>query len=191
MIKLSLYYLGHRGGCTMNLVEILTDKSIKKMAARGLIVEGILDGSFGLAAIRQAAEVLKANKVATILEAIEEISNKAMMPLEEGFLEFAKAYVKSENNSCKREASRIVGNLAAQYPQALDDVIPALLENTHDEGTVVRWGSAYALSRIILLDAYSETALCDQVKAICEAEKENGVKNQYVKALKKLVRRKH
>lgn len=174
----------------MDLVEILTDKSIKKMAARGLIVEGILDGSFGLAAIRQAAEVLKANKVATILEAIEEISNKAMMPLEEGFLEFAKAYVKSENNSCKREASRIVGNLAAQYPQALDDVIPALLENTHDEGTVVRWGSAYALSRIILLDAYSETALCDQVKAICEAEEENGVKNQYVKALKKLARRK-
>ena len=97
----------------MDLVEILTDKSIKKMAARGLIVEGILDGSFGLAAIRQAAEVLKANKVATILEAIEEISNKAMMPLEEGFLEFAKAYVKSENNSCKREASRIVGNMAA------------------------------------------------------------------------------
>ena len=47
----------------MDLVEILTDKSIKKMAARGLIVEGILDGSFGLAAIRQAAEVLKANKV--------------------------------------------------------------------------------------------------------------------------------
>lgn len=170
----------------MDLVEILTDKSIKKMAARGLIVEGILDGSFGLAAIRQAAELLKANKIATILEAIEEISNKAMMPLEEGFLEFAN----SENNSCKREASRIVGNMAAQYPQSLDDVIPALLENTHDEGTVVRWGSAYALSRIILLDAYSETALCDQVKAICEAEEENGVKNQYVKALKKLARRK-
>lgn len=80
--------------------------------------------------------------------------------------------------------------MAAQYPQSLDDVIPALLENTHDEGTVVRWGSAYALSRIILLDAYSGTALCDQVKDICEVEEENGVKNQYVKALKKLARRK-
>lgn len=114
----------------MKLVDILSDKSIKKMAARTMIVDGILKGEYTMEEIGAASKVLKDNKVAAILEAIEEISNKKRMDLSEEYLEFAKGYVSSSDNACKREASRIIGNLAGQYPQAVHDAIPALLENT-------------------------------------------------------------
>ena len=66
----------------------------------------------------------------------------------------------------------------------LEGAVEALLKNTRDEGTVVRWGSAYALARIIVLEPYKNSALVQTVREIYEAEKENGVKNQYKKALK-------
>lgn len=172
----------------MTLVEILSDKSIKKMAARKMITEGILDGRYSMDEIATAVKVLKENKVATILEAIEEISNKKLADLSREYLEFAMGYIASPDNSCKREASRIVGNLAAQYPQTIREAIPALLENTKSEGTVVRWGSAYALSRIIVLKEYCDSNLYEKLLSICENEEENGVKHQYIKALKKIKR---
>lgn len=177
-----------KGEEQMKLVDILSDKSIKKMAARTMIVEGILRGEYEIEEIGAASKVLKDNKVAAILEAIEEISNKKLMNLSEEYLEFAKGYVSSSDNACKREASRIIGNLAGQYPQVVRNAIPALLENTQAEGTVVRWGSAYALSRIIVLEEYRDTDLYERIVSVCEREQENGVKNQYVKALKKIKR---
>lgn len=41
------------------------------------------------------------------------------MDLSEEYLEFAKGYVTSNDNACKCEASRIVGNLASRYPLAV------------------------------------------------------------------------
>ena len=45
------------------------------------------------------------------------------------------------------------------------------------------WGSAYALSRIILLEEYRNTDLYEELVIICDNEQENGVRNQYLKAL--------
>ena len=156
------------------------------MDARGMIVDGILHGTFDMEEIESASREWKEKQISVILEAVEEISNKRLMDLSIGYLEFAKKYVSSGDNSCKRESSRIVGNLASRYPQALGDCIPALLENAKAEGTVIRWGSAYALSRIIVLEEYANTDLYEILAAICENEPENGVKNQYLKALKKI-----
>ena len=94
-------------------------------------------------------------------------------------------YILSSDNSCKREASRIVGNLADKFPTKLDDAIIALLQNTDNEGTVIRWASAYALSRIIVIPQYAKSSLFEQISDLCAKENESGVKNQYIKALKK------
>lgn len=120
------------------------------------------------------------------MEAIEEISNKGLTALSLDYLEFAKKYISSKENSCKRESSRIVGNLASKFPQAVRDCIPALLDNAKDDGTVIRWSSAYVLSRIILLEEYSNTELYEELVSICDKEQENGVRNQYLKAFKKI-----
>ena len=52
-----------------------------------------------------------------------------------------------------------------------------MLTNTTDSGTVVRWGSAYALARIIVLEHYRNSGLVQTVREIYEAEEESGVKN--------------
>lgn len=156
------------------------------MEARTQIIDSILKGETGIEEISQAANMLKDNTVAVILEALEEISNKKLLTLSEDYLRLAIGYAASIDNTCKREASRIIGNMAAAYPQAVQDAIPALLENARAEGTVVRWGSAYALSRIIVLENYRDSDLYDSVHDICENEENTGIKNQYLKAFKKI-----
>lgn len=74
----------------MKLVDILSDKSIKKMAPRTMIVDGILKGEHIIEEICAASKILKNNKVAAILEAVEKISNKRLMDLRKEYLEFAK-----------------------------------------------------------------------------------------------------
>lgn len=172
----------------MKLADILSDRHVKRMTARGMITDGIVKGVYTIEEICAASEVFGDKKVSVILEAIEEISNKGLMDLSETYLDLAKGYVSSADNACKREASRIIGNLSARYPQAVQDAIPALLENAEAEGTVVRWASAYALSRIIVLKEYCNTDLYGKLLSVCEGEQENGVKNQYLKALRKIRR---
>ncbi|MGG0643780.1 HEAT repeat domain-containing protein [Sporosarcina gallistercoris] len=172
----------------MNIVELVNNKSLKAMEKRIQIIEILLEDNLSLQELITICDSLKDKQIAIILEAIEEITNKKMKQLDPAYIDFVEKYILSDNNSCKREASRIVGNLAEQYPNKLDSVIQCLIKNTTDDSTVVRWGSAYALSRIIVLTEYANTDLYDQISDICEKEQNNGVKNQYVKALKKAVK---
>ena len=68
---------------------------------------------------------------------------------------------------------------------SLDYAIEPLMRNTSDEGTVIRWAAAYALSRIVILDRYAKSDLYNRLVTVCDREEDNGVKNQYLKALKK------
>lgn len=166
----------------MSVVEILTQKEIKKIEARNRIAQEIIECGCN----PEDVGALKDVQVGTFLEAVEMLTGEKRVKLGKEYLSFAKRFILSENNSCKREASRIVGNMAADYPEMLDDAVPALLVNARSDGTVVRWSSAYALSRIVLLDRFSCSDLVRTVKDIYETETESGVKNQYAKALKRL-----
>ncbi len=123
-------------------------------------------------------------KISLLLEAIEEVSRSKEFVLEEEYLKLSERYILSSDPSCKREASRIVGNLAAAFPENLDHAITALLQNANHDGTVIRWASAYALSRIVIIPRYARGPLFEEISDLYEKEKENGVKNQYAKALK-------
>ncbi|MBQ1452428.1 MAG: hypothetical protein IIZ23_00515, partial [Ruminococcus sp.] len=126
----------------MDVFEILNDKSIKKLEARKLIADSISDGSFSLSDFSGRAEELKDKQTATFLEAVESVTGQKDSRLGVEYLKFVEKYILSDNNSCKREASRIVGNMAHLYPDELGVAIEALLKNTSVSGTVVRWGSA-------------------------------------------------
>ena len=169
----------------MNIIELLKDKSFKGTERRQAVVNMIVSGELTVNEVAAIATNNGEKQIATILEAVEEVSNKHLCPLEAAWLQWAEPYISSENNSCRREASRIVGNMAAQYPDLLDEAIERLMKNTSDEGTVIRWAAAYALSRIVILDRYAKSDLYDRLVAVCDREEDNGVKNQYLKALKK------
>jgi hypothetical protein len=60
------------------------------------------------------------------------------------------------------------------------------LINTDDKSTVVRWCAAYALSEIALHNNELQEELKSRFKQIILKEKNNGVKNVYLKTLNKI-----
>jgi hypothetical protein len=71
------------------------------------------------------------------------------------------------------------------FPDNLDVAIQYLMSNTKDDSTVIRWGSAYGLSRIMQIPKYANSDFYDVLTDLCEQEQENGVKNQLLNGLKK------
>ena len=81
---------------------------------------------------------------------------------------------------------RAIGNLAQKYPTKTEKAIPKLLINTQDEGTVVRWCAAFAISEIAKNNVASQGLLKVKMQELIAAEKNNGVRNVYLKSLRKI-----
>ena len=79
-----------------------------------------------------------------------------------------------------------IGNLAQKYPTEVEKAIPRLLVNTKDKSTVVRWCAAFALTEIEKGNPAIRQELGPEIDEIVQNEKNNGVKNVYLKALKSM-----
>ena len=167
----------------MNIPHLLSDKSIKASQKREQISNSIENNNITIEEIKKFTTDDKG--IGTILEAMEALSQKNPEIADIEWLNYACANILSKSNTVKREASRVAGNIAHLFPDSIAETIRNLLKNTKDESTVVRWGSAYALGRIILISQYANSVLFDKLVDLAENEIENGVKNQYLSGLKK------
>lgn len=79
-----------------------------------------------------------------------------------------------------------IGNLAKKYPVETEKAIPKLLVNTKDKSTVVKWCAAFAISEIAKNNMSAQSMLLPKMQEIFKAEQNNGVKNVYLKAIKKI-----
>ena len=165
----------------MNIIEILSDKSLKSIEKRKLMVTGLLSEEFTVGTLPQLNDV----QTGIALEAMEEISQKEATIINENWLKFAEKYIDSGNNTLKREAARVTGNIAHIFSEKLEGIIPKLLQNAENESTVIRWSSGYSLGRIIQIPKFAKSDLFDILSKIAENEQDNGVKNQYLNGLKK------
>jgi hypothetical protein len=77
-----------------------------------------------------------------------------------------------------------LGYVARQFPDLAERAVPKLMHNTRDESTVVRWCAAFALSEITMHNMKLQKKLLTTIEEIAEKEKNNGVKNVYLKASK-------
>jgi len=77
-----------------------------------------------------------------------------------------------------------IGNLSQKFPKEVEKAVPKLLVNTGDKSTVVRWCAAFALSEIAKNNPRVRKELVPKIEGIVKNEKNNGVKNIYLKALK-------
>ena len=102
----------------------------------------------------------------------------------EPYLEFVIEQIKYKAPRVKWEASEIVANIAKLFPDKAAKAIPNLTENTKDGGTVVRWSAAYGLTEIAKANPKTRQELIPLFEKMVYREKQNGVKNVYVKALK-------
>jgi hypothetical protein len=77
-----------------------------------------------------------------------------------------------------------IGNLAQKYPTQVEKAIPQLVVNTKDKSTVVRWCAAFALTEIVKNNSKVRKELGSRIEEIVKNEKNNGVKNVYLNALR-------
>ncbi len=169
----------------MDIIQRLNNKGTKSVEKRAEIAEAIRKKLITIQEIQALKAILNDKKMALVLEAMEAVSNKNPEIADEEWLKLAQDFIPSQSNNIKREASRIVGNIAHLFPNDLHVAIQYLFENTKNDSTVVRWGSAYALARIIRIPQYSVSDLYDKIVDLSEKEQENGVKNQLLVGLKK------
>lgn len=168
----------------MEILEILNNKGLKAKDKRTEIANRINNNEIMIEDII-SIDGLNEKQTGIILEVIEEITRKKPQMATPACFSYVERLISSDSNTLKREASRIVGNIAHLFPENLNEAIQKLLGNSNDESTVVRWGSAYALGRIIVIPEYANSELFDQISLISENEADNGVKNQYLNHIKK------
>jgi hypothetical protein len=134
--------------------EILHDKNSKATQKRAQVAEMLREKALTMDDIMAAIATDK--DVAAVLEAMEEVSRVEPSLPDDGWLSFAEEHIESASNTLKKEASRAIGNVAHLYPDKLAGIVQKLLANSGDDGTVVRWGSAYALARIVQIPAFAK-----------------------------------
>lgn len=170
----------------MDIKELFNNKSIKGIEKVKQMSLAISNKEILIEEIIDIRKTLKDSEIAFCMEAIEAVTNFNPEISNIEYLKFASSYIESKSNSLKRESSRVIGNIAIRYPNDLDKPIQSLLNNANDEGTVIRWSAAYALSKIITIPKYLNSDLLDKLKEISEKEEKNSIKNIYLKAFKKL-----
>lgn len=164
---------------------VLANKEMKAIEKRKAIIEMIAANDLTVKELEAESVDLDSKQQGILFEAIEAMTKEDPARFDSSIVKFMNAYLSSESNPIKRETSRIIGNVAVAYPNELERSIERLIQNTTNPGTVVRWGSAYALSRILLLPNYVNTTLYETLRELSDREEENGVKKQYLNALKK------
>lgn len=105
-------------------------------------------------------------------------------------LDFVIEHLEDKASRVKWEAARIIANLSGKFSDKTQKSIPNLLKNTQDKGTVVRWSAAFALGEIAKNNPKTRKQLLPIFKKNIEGEKNNGVKNVYLKAVKTLEKEK-
>ena len=107
--------------------------------------------------------------------------------LAEPYSEEIISYINYKAPRVKWGIQESIGNIAKKSPVKFEKAIPLLYKNTvesKDNSTVIRWCAAYALSEIAI--GLKDQLLIQNIKDIAEKETNNGVRNVYLKAIKKI-----
>jgi len=170
----------------MNLETVFADKAIKAKAKVATIGEWLLEASLPLGELIAFAEQQKPVDKATCIEALEYATKKNPQMADENLLDYVTGTLKNDEPRIKWESAKVIGNVAKLFPDKMEKAIKNLLPNVENNGTVVRWATAYALAEILKLKTDNNKKLLPKIEALCEQEEDNGVKKKYLDALKKV-----
>jgi hypothetical protein len=109
------------------------------------------------------------------------------------FIDVLLKYINYELPRVKWGVPEAIGIMSKDYPDKVAKAIPNLLKNTTDDKintTVIKWCAAFALSEIAKHNPKTRKQLVPIFEMIIKNEKNNGVKNVYVKALKAIEKEK-
>jgi HEAT repeat protein len=169
----------------MTIAELLDDKNKKAKEKVATISKWLVDGSLPIDELIVFAEKARDPAKGTCIEAIEFATRQNANIADENVLSFVTQMLTATAPRVKWESAKVVGNIAKLFPTKLKIPITHLLTNAKDNGTVVRWASAFALGEILKLKTKHNKDLLPVIEAICATEQDNGVKKKYFEALKK------
>lgn len=170
----------------MTIEQVFQDKTLKAKAKVSTIGEWLLNNELPLDELLAYAEKQKATDKATCIEAVEFATKKVPTIADENLWEYVTNTLNDEEPRVKWESAKVIGNTAKLFPTQLDKAIKNLLPNADNNGTVVRWATAYALAEILKLKTENNTKLLPKIEQLCETETDNGVKKKYIEAIKKV-----
>lgn len=168
----------------MDISMILSDKTIKGKQQTELISTAILENKTTIQELLSVAESAKDPAKATCIEALEYASKIRPDVADEAILDFVVASLHAKAPRIKWESAKVIGNIAAHFPDKLDEAVNGLLINTEHPGTVVRWSAAFALGEIVQLKHPRSSELVKALEAISNREEKNSIRKIYQKALK-------
>jgi len=170
----------------MTIEELLGDKEIKSKEKTEILSKWLVEKSLPIDELIVFAEKQKDPIKATCIEAIEYATQKHPEIADENTFVFVTHTLTAKAPRIKWESAKVIGNIAHLFSEKLETPISNLLANTTDEGTVVRWSAAFALSQIIKLETVHNTKLLPAVTLICEKEEKKSIQKIYLDAFKKL-----
>lgn len=170
----------------MTIEELFRDTSVKAKAKVSAISGWLVDGELGIEELLAFAEKQKPSGKATCIEAVEYATKKNPEIADENLLAFVTKSLGDKEPRIKWESAKVIGNIAARFPSQLGPSVKRLLPNAENEGTVVRWASAYALAEILKLKTNDSKTLLPKLRLLCEKEENNGVRKKYQDALKQI-----
>ena len=169
----------------MTIAELLNDKTKKAKEKTETISKWLLDGSLPTDELMAFAEKANDPDKATCIEAIEFATKQNSKIADESVLVFVTKMLTEKAPRVKWESAKVIGNIAHLFPTKLNKPISNLLTNSEDNGTVVRWASAFALGEILKLKTTHNKDLLPAVEEICDKEQDKGITKKYLDAIKK------
>jgi len=170
----------------MNIEQIFQDKSIKAKEKVTTIADWLLNSELPLEELLVFADNQKASDKATCIEAVEYATKKQPAIADESLLAYVTDSLKHDEPRIKWESAKVIGNIAKLFPDQVQKSILNLLLNAENQGTVVRWATAYALAEILKLKTTANKNLMPKIEMLSSQEDNNGVKKKYLDALKKV-----
>lgn len=164
-----------------DILKSTTKPKEKQVKLVEVVCTGKIKGKEFFEFFKSASDVEKGT-CADIMKHVSEQKPEILAP----YLDVLIEYINYKTPRVKWGVPESIGNMAKQYPDKVEKAIPKLLLNTKDESTVVRWCAGYALSEIAKYNSKKQKELISTFSDIVKKEKNNGVKNIYLRTLKLL-----
>ena len=167
----------------MKIIEDILKSKIKPKEKQLKLVETVCNGKINdkefIEFFKSASDVDKGT-CADVMKHVSKQKPEILAP----YIDVLVEYINYKTPRVKWGVPESLGNMAKKYPDKVEKTIPKLLLNTKDESTVVRWCAGYALSEIAKYNTKKQKELLSIFSEIVKKEKNNGVKNIYLKTLK-------
>jgi len=172
----------------MGKIDEILQSNLKPKEKQSKLVEAVCSSKIKdreFISFFQSASDVDKGTCADVMKHISEKKPELLAP----YIDILVEYINYGAPRVKWGVPEAIGNLAKKYPDKVVKAIPYLLQNTIENKintTVIRWCAAYGLSEIAKHNTKTQKALTQKIKEIVKKEKNNGVRNVYLKALKEI-----